>query len=568
VLYELLTGKVPFDGNTDFSVKEKIVRQPPPPMSTLRPGIDPALEKIVLRAMAKDSKQRYGGCGEFALELTRYLGRRTPVGFMEWVTALAGRIISPVLGAPRVAASVAVVVILAGGAGVGLRWRSTAPPSAPSIDLITSVAPESVSQAGAIVTFGYRVTNDGRQPLRHVAVADGGPTPPVLVGGDANGNGELDPNETWQFQAQATIEQRDLDDGTLVRHVIARSDEVTSATRDVQVRLQPPPRQPGIAISTLVNGAKSVQLRAPGSVSYTYIVTNTGNVGLSGVEVRVDQGAPPTLRAGDVNGNHVLDVGERWEYRGSVTIPPAALAAAQPLVRRAFAVSDQLQSAPDEAKVTFERRIEPLRPATPPRKLRDVYPKYPAEAQAAGVQGEVRLELSINATGRVDDVRVVQSTATVGGAPAPAALQALLNDAALAAARQWEYEPTVVNGAAVPVIISASVRFVLTPRADASPQTTPQTVRVGGNIKSPVKTRNVAPVYPAIAQSARVQGAVTIEATIDTKGRVADARVLRSIPLLDQAALDAVRQWEYTPTYLNGVAVSVIVSVTVQFTLN
>jgi protein TonB len=92
-------------------------------------------------------------------------------------------------------------------------------------------------------------------------------------------------------------------------------------------------------------------------------------------------------------------------------------------------------------------------------------------------------------------------------------------------------------------------------------------VRVGGNIKTPVKTRDVKPVYPPIAQSARVQGIVIIEATIGPDGAVKDAKVLRSIPLLDQAALDAVRQWQFTPTLLNGVPVPVIMTVTVQFTL-
>ena len=75
------------------------------------------------------------------------------------------------------------------------------------------------------------------------------------------------------------------------------------------------------------------------------------------------------------------------------------------------------------------------------------------------------------------------------------------------------------------------------------------------------------PQYPPIAQSARVQGIVIIEATIGPNGRVQEAKVLRSIPLLDQAALDAVRQWEFTPTLLNGVPVPVIMTVTVQFTL-
>jgi len=97
------------------------------------------------------------------------------------------------------------------------------------------------------------------------------------------------------------------------------------------------------------------------------------------------------------------------------------------------------------------------------------------------------------------------------------------------------------------------------------PPTAP--VRVGGNIKPPTKTRDVKPIYPPIAQSARVQGVVIIEATIGADGRVQQAKVLRGQPLLDQAALDAVKQWQFTPTLLNNVPVPVIMTVTVNFTL-
>jgi TonB family protein len=92
-------------------------------------------------------------------------------------------------------------------------------------------------------------------------------------------------------------------------------------------------------------------------------------------------------------------------------------------------------------------------------------------------------------------------------------------------------------------------------------------VRVGGNISVPAKVRDVKPIYPPEAQSAGIQGIVILETTVGADGRVSDAKVLRSIPLLDQAALDAVRQWEYTPTSLNGVAVPVIMTVTVNFSL-
>lgn len=90
--------------------------------------------------------------------------------------------------------------------------------------------------------------------------------------------------------------------------------------------------------------------------------------------------------------------------------------------------------------------------------------------------------------------------------------------------------------------------------------------RVGGQIRPPQKIKDVKPVYPAIARSARVAGVVTIEATIGPDGKVMDTKVVRSIPLLDQAALDAVQQWEYTPSLLNGVPVPVLVTVTINFT--
>jgi TonB family protein len=92
-------------------------------------------------------------------------------------------------------------------------------------------------------------------------------------------------------------------------------------------------------------------------------------------------------------------------------------------------------------------------------------------------------------------------------------------------------------------------------------------IRVGGTIKDPKKLKHVNPAYPAAAREARVQGVVILEAVIGRDGRVEDLKVLRSLPLLDAAATDAVRQWVYTPTLLNGVPTPVIMTVTVAFTL-
>jgi len=95
----------------------------------------------------------------------------------------------------------------------------------------------------------------------------------------------------------------------------------------------------------------------------------------------------------------------------------------------------------------------------------------------------------------------------------------------------------------------------------------PGTVRVRGAIRPPVKTKDVMPEYPRFALQAGVEGVVLLEAKLDREGRVVAARVVRSIPALDQAAIDAVMQWEVTPTFLNGRPTEVQMTVTVTFTL-
>jgi len=92
-------------------------------------------------------------------------------------------------------------------------------------------------------------------------------------------------------------------------------------------------------------------------------------------------------------------------------------------------------------------------------------------------------------------------------------------------------------------------------------------IRAVGEIKPPKLLKEVKPIYPEIARQARVEGVVIIEAVTDIYGRVAHVKVLRSIPLLDQAAVDAVRQWVYEPMIINGRPRGVIFTVTVTFKL-
>jgi TonB family protein len=92
-------------------------------------------------------------------------------------------------------------------------------------------------------------------------------------------------------------------------------------------------------------------------------------------------------------------------------------------------------------------------------------------------------------------------------------------------------------------------------------------VRLGGAIAAPSKVKHVDAIYPSIAQSAKVEGIVIVEALIDCNGSVADVKILRGQPLLNEAALEAVRQWQYTPVLLNGVPVKVLLTATVAFRL-
>ena len=180
-----------------------------------------------------------------------------------------------------------------------------------------------------------------------------------------------------------------------------------------------------------------------------------------------------------------------------------------------------------------------------PMLIKRISPEYPVAALTARQQGVVILEATIGPNGKISEVKILRSIASLDGA-------------AVDAVRQWEYEPTIIDEVAVPVMTSIAVEFKLT---------APAPVRVGGAIKAPAQTKRVNPPYPREAQAAGVQGVVIMEATIGVDGKVTDVRVLRPIPLLDQAAVEAVRQWEYEATVVNGVAVPVVMTVTLNFAL-
>ncbi|HEX9163554.1 MAG TPA: energy transducer TonB [Thermoanaerobaculia bacterium] len=94
----------------------------------------------------------------------------------------------------------------------------------------------------------------------------------------------------------------------------------------------------------------------------------------------------------------------------------------------------------------------------------------------------------------------------------------------------------------------------------------PNARHVGGDVKAPVLIKHVEPLYPEEARRARIAGVVVVEALVDKSGAVRDAIVLKPLPYgLSESALDAVKQWQFEPSRLNGEPIDVIFNVTVNF---
>jgi protein TonB len=100
------------------------------------------------------------------------------------------------------------------------------------------------------------------------------------------------------------------------------------------------------------------------------------------------------------------------------------------------------------------------------------------------------------------------------------------------------------------------------------PREAPKRIRVGGQVQAAQLVNKVQPLYPALAKQARIQGTVRLQAVIAKNGSVEELQVLSGHPLLVQAALDAVKQWRYRPTLLNGEPVEVVTTIDVVFTLS
>ncbi len=262
----------------------------------------------------------------------------------------------------------------------------------------------------------------------------------------------------------------------------------------------------------------------------------------------------------------------RWTTNAGMIAVGGAVAAALGLVApiRATTIGSQHSASEVSEAGPLERRaVLPSLDAPAPRRVVNVEPVYGPSPFGF----RFRVHLVVDHTGAVAEARIPDVVPANVPAGELRIAWGIARAAVLDAVRQWQFDAP----ASAPMLLLTDV--VVGPAdAAAGPERTErsreavasaarQPLRVGGTIGPPKKIVDVAPVYPDAAKDAGVSGVVIIEATVDTEGRVQDARVLRSIPLLDNAALDAVTQWRYTPTWLNGEPVPVTMTMTINFTL-
>jgi TonB family protein len=252
--------------------------------------------------------------------------------------------------------------------------------------------------------------------------------------------------------------------------------------------------------------------------------------------------------------------------------------------------SDQTRTAASLEAGPLELRAHAVTPENPvPRRVH--YEPASVPDSIDSVRANIGIKVTLDDVGRIAEARAVSMSAglpnlnfevsavdlgdrgtrslegTIKGAsrlgePEARQVAAALVDSALTAVRQWRYDPPFE----APLTFTVDVRLAKGPEVmEFKPRQEGDALRVGGDIKAPRKIKDVKPVYPPAAREAGINGVVIIEVKIGTDGRVEEGHVLKSIPLLDEAALDAVKQWQFEPTLLNGAPVPIMMTVTINF---
>ncbi len=232
------------------------------------------------------------------------------------------------------------------------------------------------------------------------------------------------------------------------------------------------------------------------------------------------------------------------------------------LAARAFPLQGAPQSEPQKVRVGGGVQQKKL--------VHQVHPVYPPLAKQARIQGTVRFTAIIGTDGTIRNLQLI------GGHP-------LLVQAAQEAVQQWRYEPTLLNGQPVEVITQIDVNFSLgggppgealaesppppptsIPFASIEPEKGVRRIQVPPADQEEKLIYRQAPLYPPLAQQARVGRTVTCTILIAADGAVKAVQILRGHPLLAASVIEAVKQYRYRPTLVDGQPAEVVTEVEVK----
>lgn len=185
-----------------------------------------------------------------------------------------------------------------------------------------------------------------------------------------------------------------------------------------------------------------------------------------------------------------------------------------------------------------------------------VAPTYPPEARNKGIQGAVVMRVNVAKDGSVSEVYVMSG-------------DELLAQSATAATKQWHYTPFMNCGAPMEAQSIEKVNYSISSSGSAVEIEQPsKTVRISSGVAARLLKHQVNPKYSPEARQARLQGAVVLLIKIGKDGLPQIIKQVSGNSELGSAAIDAVRQWRYTPYKLNGEPVEVETSVQINFTLS
>lgn len=217
-----------------------------------------------------------------------------------------------------------------------------------------------------------------------------------------------------------------------------------------------------------------------------------------------------------------------------------------------------------------------------PKRKTAEFAAYPWELRRLGGKAALIVQVTVNNGGRVVEARRVQGPLlqTAIGSPTNEAAEKSASDAVLRSVSEalgdWRFETPIAGPITFQLsfgFTAGQANFALASPTDVLPKqlaasawaSAAGAMPTGPALQLPKKTKYVKPEYPKTALAARVQGDVVLEVVIDTNGTVADTRVLKSIPQLDQAAIEATLQAKYQPVLINGIPVRVLSTVTHSF---